>query len=133
MKSTKILILILAAALAGCVAQMPRAPANILEQIEASEVTAQQLSASIVNLTCTRFEASRCVEPGKAFTPDQGIRYHGRAQEARAALRTAKTLGTGQVGDCLGAKRDQAACLAAARGLIAELERVVLQAEGAKP
>ena len=133
MKLKFYLLLALAALVGACTAVMPRAPANVLEQIEAAEVTAQQLSASIVNLTCTKFEAGRCIEPGKAFSPDQGSRYHKRAQEAREALRTAKTLGAGQVGECLGEKRDQAACLAAARGLIAELERVVLQAEGAKP
>ena len=24
--------------------------------------------------------AQKCVEPGKAFTPDQGIRYHGNIE-----------------------------------------------------
>lgn len=121
-------------ALASCFTMPPRAPSGILEEIEAAEITAQELSASATNLTCTKFVAGNCVEPGKAFSPDAGLRYQQQFQDVRKALRTAKALGKGGVAECLGAARAQAACLAAAKGLMAELEQQVLQAQqGAKP
>ena len=104
----------------------------MLEQIEAAELTAQQLGASVTNLTCTKFAAGACVEPGKAFMPDAGLRYHGQVQQARGALKTAKALGTGGIGECLGAPRNQVQCLSAARALLAQLETEVLKAQGAK-
>lgn len=133
MRPLKLCVTIALAALLASCGQMPRAPASMLEQIEAAEVTAQQLGASITNLTCTQFITQRCVEPGKAFSPDIGLRLHGKVQDARSALRTAKTLGAGDVAECLGQTRGQAACLSAVRALLGELERTVLQAQGAKP
>lgn len=122
---------VVTAALAGC-GVMPERPKTVFEQIEAAEITAQQLGASIVSLTCGRFEGKRCVEPGKAFTPDEAIRHHQRVQDARKALRTAAAIGAGGVGECLGEPRNQVACLAAARSLLTELERKVIEAQGEK-
>lgn len=129
----RILLLAALLALASCFT-MPKAPSGVLEEIEAAEITAQELSASATNLTCTKFVAGNCVEPGKAFSPDAGLRYQQQFQDVRKALRTAKALGKGGVAECLGAARAQAACLAAAKGLMAELEQQVLKAQqGAKP
>ena len=117
----------------GCALSPVRAPKNVLEQIEAAELSAQQLSASITSLTCTRFVEKRCVEPGKAFLPDKAIEYHDAVQRARGALKASLAIVTGQVGECLGEKRIQAACLASARAILAELERVVIEQGGTKP
>ena len=131
---TAIRTLLVAAALllAGCPASMPKAPAGILEQIEAAELTAQQMGASIVSLTCTKFVAQKCVEPGKAFNPDAAIKHHETVQKVRAAFKTALGIGAGGIGECLGAKRNQEACFNAAKLLLTELERTVLQAQGGK-
>lgn len=132
-----LLVLVAASLLVGCPANMPRAPQGVLEQIEAAEIGAQRASASIVNLTCTKFLNQRCVEPGKFFDPDDGIKYQAQAQELRKQLRIAASIGAGQVGQCLGQARTAEQCLAAARQLLAELERKVLEAQaqsqGAKP
>lgn len=120
-------------ALAGCFT-MPKVPSGILEEIEAAEITAQELSASATNLTCTKFVAGNCAEPGKSFSPDMGSRLQQQFQDVRKALRTSKAMGAGGIAECLGAARTQAGCLAAARGLMAELESQVLQAQqGVKP
>jgi len=131
---TLLFTLLTAFALAGCPTISPKAPSGILEQIEAAELTAQQLSASIVSLTCTKFVSQKCVEPGKAFMPDTAIKHHAQVQKARDALKTTLAIGAGQVGECLGATRTQAACLSSAKLLLAELERIVLQSQaGGKP
>lgn len=129
-------LVVAAGLLAGCPANMPRAPQGVLEQIEAADIGAQRASASITNLTCTKFLNQRCVEPGKFFDPDDGIKYQGQAQEIRKHLRTAASIGAGQVGQCIGQARTAEQCLAAARQLLAELERKVLEAQaqqGVKP
>ena len=118
--------------LASCTAMGVRAPANTLEAIEAAEVTAQEVSSSIVNLTCTKFVAKKCVEPGKAFSPDQGRALHDQIQDARRALRVSKDLKDGQIGECLGQMRSQVACLNTVKALLASIEVQVLQAQGAK-
>lgn len=130
MKATKLCVVL--ALLAGCAMTPVRAPKNVLEQVEAAELSAQQLSASITSLTCTRFAEKRCAEPGKAFLPDKAIEYHDAVQRARGALKATLAIGTGEVGDCMGEKRTQANCLASARAILAELERAVLE-QGAKP
>jgi hypothetical protein len=114
---------------------MPRAPQGVLEQIEAADISAQRLSASVTNLTCTKFLNKKCIEPGKAFDPDDGIKYQGQAQEIRKWLRAASAIGAGQVGQCMGVARTAEQCLAAARQLLTQLEQRVLdaQAQGAKP
>jgi len=119
-------------ALGGC-GSIPRAPQGILEQIEAAELSLQQLSESITNLTCTQYVARKCVEPGKTFDADTGIAHRDKVQQARAALRSTLTLGGGQIGECLGEKRTQQACLAAVKLVLIEMERKVLQAQGGKP
>ena len=124
-------IFIAGLALGGC-GTMVRAPANTLEAIEAAEVTAQEVSSSIVNLTCTKFVAKKCVEPGKAFSPDQGRALHDQIQDARRALRVSKDLKDGQIGECLGQMRSQVACLNTVKALLASIEVQVLQAQGAK-
>ena len=126
------LLLVAAGFLTGC-GTMVRAPANTLEAIEAAEVTAQEVSASVVNLTCTKFVAKKCVEPGKAFSPDQGSELHAQVQDARRALRVAKDLKDGQIGECLGQTRSQVACLNAVKALLAQIETRILQAQGGRP
>jgi hypothetical protein len=132
----RITLLFIAALLYGCPANMPRAPQGILEEIEAVDIAAQRVSASIVNLTCTKFLNQKCIEPGKAFDPDDGIKYQGQAQDIRKQLRIASSIGSGQVGQCMGQARTAEQCLAATRQILAELERRVLeaqaQAQGAK-
>ena len=120
--------------LGGCGA-MPKAPATFLEQVEALEIAGQQVGESIVNLTCTKYMNGRCIEPGKSFDAAQGNDYHKKVQDARAALRASVAIGDGQVGMCLGQNRTQAACFAAARMLLLQMEQKVLtaQAQGGKP
>jgi hypothetical protein len=122
-----LLIVVLSLALAGCAVPGARAPQGPLEQIEAIELTAQEVSAGIVRLTCTQYVAKKCVEPGKTFDAEQGTANHELVQKARGALRAARGIKAGQVGECLGAQRTQAACIAAARLIINELERKVLE------
>lgn len=125
MKTLHLVLVVLL--LAGCPANMPRAPQGTLEGIEAAELTAQQLSASITNLTCTKFVAKKCAEPGKAFDPDQGKQYHDIVQKYRAALKTASTTPFGQTADCLGVKRSADSCLAVVRAGLAQLETITMQ------
>lgn len=128
--------LLLAASLSGCFGPQPRAPQGTLEQIEAAEIGAQNLSASITNLACTKFQLGKCIEPGKALDPDTATRYQGEVQEVRRTLRAAKGIGAGNVGQCMGLSRTSEQCLAAARQIFFELEKRVLeaqaQAQGAK-
>jgi len=123
----RVLILLLALLLPACGINPPKAPQGIIEQIEAVELTAQQLSASVTKLTCTRFVAKQCVEPGKAFSPDQGLVFHDTIQKARGALKATAAISDGQIGECLGQQRSQASCLAAAQAILAEIERKVLE------
>jgi len=129
-----VLVLVLAFFLAGCPSVMPRAPQGPLEQIEATELSLQAMGESIVNLTCTKYVNKQCVEPGKAFNATQGETLHKQVRDARAALKIAKGITGGQIGECLGAKRTQAACISAVKALMLEVERKVLeaQAQGAK-
>jgi len=129
-----VLALAFAFLLAGCPSTMPRAPSGPLEQIEASELSLQAMGESIVNLTCTKYVNKQCVEPGKAFDATQGEVLHKKVRDSRAALKVAKGLTGGQIGECLGAKRTQAACISAVKALMLEVERKVLeaQAQGAK-
>jgi len=134
MKPLRILpILAALVLLGGCPAMPPKVPVTPLEQIEAAEVTAQQLGTSITTLTCTKFVAGKCAEPGKALMPAAALKYHDQVQSARGALRVAAGIADGQVGLCMGQQRTQVACLAAARLILIELERIVLQQQGAKP
>lgn len=107
----------------------PERPRTVLEQIEAAEITAQQVEASILNLTCTKFHVKQCVEPGKVLMPDKAMELFTKAEEVRAALRTATTLGADNIGSCLGQTRTQAACLSAARALLLQLETYLLNAK----
>lgn len=128
-----IIVVALSLFLAGC-PSMPRAPVGALEQIEAIELSAQAAGASITNLTCTVYVAKKCVEPGKAFDANEGIKHHDTVQSVRSALKAATAIGSGKVGDCLGVQRTQAACIAVAQLILTELERKVLQAQqGVKP
>jgi hypothetical protein len=125
-------VLAAVAMLVGCAASGARMPQGPLEQIEAAEITAQEVSASIVRLTCTKYLATKCIEPGKSFGAEEGIKLHDRVQDARQALRAAKAIGSGQVGACLGEQRTQIACIAAARLVINELERKVLEQQAGR-
>jgi hypothetical protein len=112
--------------LTGCLAENPRAPSGVLEQIEAAEITAQQLATSITNQTCTEFLAGKCAEPGKSLMPDKALPAFDKVQEVRAHLRRAATLSGGGLADCLGKPRSQSACLAAAKAVLLEIERALL-------
>jgi len=124
-----VLVIVAIIFVAGCTTTA-RAPKGILEQIEASELTAQQMSASVTNLTCTKYVAKKCAEPGKAFDATQGIALHDSIQRVRGALKTTLAIGEGQIGECLGTKRTQAGCLASAKAILAEVERRVLEQKG---
>jgi len=124
------LILAATLALCGCATgPQPREPDGTLEEIERADLAARKASASITNLTCTQFVMGKCVEPGKSFDPDTGIKYQGEVQEIRRWLRQAGSIGAGSVGLCMGVARTQEQCLAAARSLLADLERRVLEAQ----
>lgn len=125
-----LVMLVLSLSLLGCATgPQPRAPDGVLEQIEAAEIGAQNMSASITNLACTQFAAGKCIEPGKALDPDTAAKYQGEVQEVRRTLRAAKGIGAGSVGQCMGIARTSEQCLAAARQIFFELERKVLQAQ----
>lgn len=124
----RLLLLAVLIAIPGC-ALMPQPPKTTLEQIEQAEISAQEVSASIVNLTCSKFVAKQCAEPGKAFLPDEGAKYHDQVQRVRGALRVASTLSAGSVGQCLGETRSQVGCLAAARVLLGQIEMKVNRRE----
>ena len=115
-------------ALTGC-PQMPKAHQGALEIIEASELAAQQAGASITNLTCTKFRARQCIEPGKAIDPDVAAPLHAEVQKVRTVLRQAAVIGAGQVGDCFGEAKTQSACIATARLWLNALERQILEAQ----
>lgn len=121
--------LLFSLSLSGCIGPQPRAPQGVLEQIEAAEIGAQKLSASVTNLACTKFTAGKCIEPGKALDPDTASRYQGEVQEVRKTLRQARDIGAGSVGLCMGQARTSEQCLAAARQIFNELERQVLEAQ----
>jgi hypothetical protein len=113
----------------GCMGDKPRAPQGPLEIIEAGELAAQQLGTSITNLTCTKFAAGRCAEPGKALMPQPALKAFDQVQQARQAFRAAASITGDGVGECLGEARTQAACISAARALLASLERWVIEAQ----
>jgi hypothetical protein len=121
-------VLLIGLFLFGC-GIAPNKPKSVLEQIEAAEITAQQVEASILNLTCTKFAAKKCIEPGKALMPDKGMELFSKAEEVRAALRTATSLGVDKIGICMGQNRNQVACLSAARVLLLQLETYLLNAK----
>lgn len=122
----RVAIVGLALILGACVAAMPRAPKGPLEQIEAAEVTAQQLATSIYNQTCMDIQAGKCVEPGKSLMPEQALAAFDKVQRVRKTLRQAATLSDGGLAECLGEPRNQQACLAAAQAALLELERLLL-------
>jgi len=129
---------LLGLSLAGCAATarflgvaQPKASEGILEQIEAAELTAQQLQQSITNLTCTKFVAQKCAEVGKVFDPTTGAAYHEEVAKARAGYKVAKGIPIGQTALCLGAQRTAISCLAVAKAIVAEIERKQMQAQGA--
>ena len=132
----KLLLCCIAVLLAGCPAIPPKAPSGPLEIIEAAEITAQQVSAQIVALTCTKFESvlgqsakpglGRCLEPGKVLRPSAAITYHDKVQDVRGGLKQALAIPVDGVGQCMGEKRTQAACIATARLLLNELERSLI-------
>jgi hypothetical protein len=118
--------------LLGC-GPMPDKPKNVLEQIEAAEITAQQVEASIVALTCTKFHVKQCVEPGKALDPKTSLELLATVENGRDGLKAAIGLGPDKIGLCLGQQRDQLACLNAARSIILQIETMLLRAKEGKP
>jgi hypothetical protein len=117
--------------LAGCPGTMPDKPKNVLEQIEAAEITAQEVEGSIVNLMCTKYEGPRCIEPGKSLHPAKASELFAKVEEARKSLRTAAGLGLEGLGTCMGETRNQAACLSAARKVLLDIQTILLQPKGA--
>lgn len=120
------LIVVIVLVLAGCV-PTPERPKNVMEQIEVSEIAAQELGVSIARLTCTKFENAVCVEPGKPLDPDEAFNHHATVQVIRSTLRTAAQIDG--IGECLGEMRTQAACMQAAQMLLAELDRIIFEAQ----
>lgn len=112
--------------LAGCPAMDVKAPNGPLETIEAAEIAAQQANTTIDSLTCAKSEwdGERCKSLGRPLAPDRGLALLDKVDEARKALRTATTIPIGGVGDCLGQKRSQVACIAAAKAAAQEAERL---------
>lgn len=115
---------------AGCAGLRP--PKGPLEQIELAEISAQQAARTIAELTCTKYVAKKCVEPGKVFDAELAAKLYESTQEARQGLRAARALGSGEVGQCLGQARTQQACIGAVRLLLNQLERQILEKQAAQ-
>ncbi len=119
------LLIAAAIAVSACVTQ-PRAPSSAAESIEAVEIAAQETIRSIDALTCARADwvapTRSCREPGRPLAPERGLEFLGRVDEVRGALRMAVRLRAGEVVECLGAPRNQVACIGAARAALIALE-----------
>lgn len=114
----------------GCAGPRAAVPKTIPEQVEAANLLVDKLSDGIVDVTCTKFKAGQCVEPGKPLMPDDAIKAHESVQRAHAALMMTSGIPVNGVGECLGKQRSQIACLAAASALLTEVDRMLIARKG---
>jgi len=100
--------------MAACGSMGVKSPGNFLESVEAAEITADHTEAAIAGATCGKFDAGKCIEPGKWLDPDKALATFDQVATFRAALRRAQELHqSGSVGLCLGEQRGALACLQA--------------------
>lgn len=98
--------------LAGCAAgPRPELPKGIPEQIEASALFLKHLDNNIVELTCTKFQAKRCIEPGKPLMPKKAIELHEQLTKVGKGLHDVALIPVNGIGECFGSAKSQAACL----------------------
>lgn len=118
---------LVAVCVVGC-AMGPRAaaPATVPEGYEASDRLIEKISDGLVALSCGKFADGKCVEAGKPLMPVDSLKIHERVEQAHAALQTSALLGAGQMGDCLGEQRTQAACTAAAMSILTEIDAYLI-------
>lgn len=112
--------------LSGCGGPMAAKPATVPEGFEASDRLIEKISNGLVALSCGKFVAGNCIEPGKPLMPKDSLKIHERAEQAHAALQTSALLGAGQLGDCLGEQRTQAACATVAMSVLTEIDAYLI-------
>lgn len=126
--------LLVAAFVAGCaIGPRAAAPKDAPESIEAASLLMEKISDKLVELSCTQFNEGRCVEPGKPLMPVESLKIHERIEDAHGALVTASALGAGEIGECLGQPRSQAACVSAVGVILIEIDNYLITLGSPQP
>jgi hypothetical protein len=101
-------------------------PKTIPEQIEAAALLMEHLSNAIVNVTCTKFAQKKCIEPGKPLMPEKAVELHKLVEQADSTLQATKMIPIDGSGDCLGAYKSQAQCLAVVSNLLTQVDAYLI-------